>query len=80
MPNYSKLDSGVRVSNQLNGTAIGILMHHWKSDSELIRDMIIERMNRLYVKSYTPRKDEDMLSEEERKAMAAKLEKASATK
>lgn len=44
-----------------------------QADSELIRDMIIERMNRLYVKDHKPRADEEFLTKEERKAMADAL-------
>lgn len=58
------------IHHQLNGTAIGILSQHWKADSELIREMILERMNRLYVKSYAPRNDEELLTPEERKRMS----------
>eukprot|EP01130_Rhizamoeba_saxonica_P001086 TRINITY_DN10958_c0_g1_i1.p1 TRINITY_DN10958_c0_g1~~TRINITY_DN10958_c0_g1_i1.p1 ORF type:complete len:390 (-),score=71.35 TRINITY_DN10958_c0_g1_i1:58-1227(-) len=33
---------------ELNGTAIGIVGDHWLNDSEIIVDLAIEKMNRLY--------------------------------
>jgi len=36
---------------ELNGTAIGILSQHWLADTITIRSAVVQKMNKLYVKS-----------------------------